>query len=103
MSDNSFIPVYQRLYNYYEQAILSLKYKPGDQLDSINKIMLTHKVSRDTAKQVLSMLAEKGLIVKRVGKGSFVTHGSTTQNVVITSYSIHYTKLYEFNICSLGR
>ncbi len=52
--------------------IYSGKYMPGQQIDSINKIINKHKVSRETAKIVLKHLADYGLIVQILGKGSFV-------------------------------
>ena len=74
MNTQSFQPIYQRLLNYYRNRILQQEYKPGDKIDSINKIMSRHKVSRDTAKLVLHKLNEEGLAVTINGRGTFVPH-----------------------------
>jgi len=66
------IPIYKRLVNSYMSNIYSGKYIPGQQIDSINKIITKHNVSRETAKIVLKHLADSGLIVQILGKGSFV-------------------------------
>ncbi len=66
------IPVYKRLYENYKQAILTQQYAPGSRIDSINGMMDRHRVSRETAKLVLNLLAQEKLIEKIAGKGSFV-------------------------------
>ena len=73
MNTRSFHPLYQRLLNYYRNRIIQQEYKPGDKIDSINKIMSRHQVSRDTAKHVLHKLNEEGLAVTVNGRGTFVT------------------------------
>ena len=58
MKDKKYIPIYQRLVCSYKADIYSGKYIPGQQIDSINKIISKHKVSRETAKIVLKHLAD---------------------------------------------
>lgn len=69
-----FIPIYKRLYETYKQAILTQQYHPGARIDSINKLIERHDVSRETAKLVLKMLADEGLIIQKAGLGSFVAN-----------------------------
>lgn len=66
------IPVYRKLTDYYSRRILQQEYSPGARIDSINKIMDRHKVSRETAKLVIQQLVGKGLAVSVQGKGTFV-------------------------------
>jgi DNA-binding LacI/PurR family transcriptional regulator len=73
METNSFIPVYRRLTDFYRVRILNQELKPGQRIDSINRIMARHRVSRETAKLVQANLREERLIVSIAGKGSFVT------------------------------
>jgi DNA-binding LacI/PurR family transcriptional regulator len=73
MKFQGFVPVYQRLFDHYRERIINQEYKPGDRIDSINRIIARHGVSRETAKIVLSKLANEGYIIKKAGKGSFVT------------------------------
>jgi DNA-binding LacI/PurR family transcriptional regulator len=68
----AFVPLYRTLFEHYRSGILTQKYQPGAQIDSINEIQDVHGVSRETAKLVLGMLAKEGLIVQKPGKGSFV-------------------------------
>ncbi len=73
MAKDSFIPVYRRLTDYYRNRILSQELAPGQKIDSINRIMERHRVSRETAKQVQELLRRENLIVSIPGKGSFIT------------------------------
>ena len=74
MKRDRFIPLYERLYEYYREKIIEQKYISGDQIDSISQMMRKHHVSRETSKLVLNKLVEEGLVIKIRGKGSFVTN-----------------------------
>jgi DNA-binding transcriptional regulator YhcF (GntR family) len=55
--------------------------------------MKSQKVARETAKRCLNMLAEKGLIVKKVGQGSFVADIGPKKPIwgfVVPIYTVHY-------------
>ena len=73
MKKDSFIPIYRKLTDYYRSRILSQELHPGQKIDSINRIMERHRVSRETAKQVQELLRRENLIVSIPGKGSFIT------------------------------
>ncbi|MCG8307354.1 MAG: substrate-binding domain-containing protein [Cytophagales bacterium] len=94
--DLSFIPIYHKLKEFYKERILNQEFKSGQKIDSINKIMLKHKVSRETAKLVLRQLIEEGLIISKQGKGSFVVHHATANNkwgMIIPFYSSNIEQL----------
>ncbi len=73
MQKDSSIPIYKKLTEYYRNRILTQELSPGNKIDSINRIMERHKVSRETAKQVQELLRRENLIVSIPGKGSFIT------------------------------
>lgn len=90
------VPIYQRLTSFYRERILNQEFMPGEAIDSINKIMLRHKVSRETAKLVLHNLMEQQLILSKAGKGSFVTQKLKTNNkwgMVIPFFSSNIEQL----------
>jgi DNA-binding LacI/PurR family transcriptional regulator len=94
--EHAFIPVYQKLKDHYTEMIINQDYPPGQKIDSIHQIMIRHKVSRETAKRVLRLLAEEGLIVTRRGKGSFVVQHRETNNtwgMVIPFYTSNMEQL----------
>jgi DNA-binding LacI/PurR family transcriptional regulator len=101
LAQKSFIPVYQRLFQEYRDAIITRKLLPGDRIDSINQIMRLHGVSRETAKLVLHKLAGEGYIVQHLGKGSFVADLGPRKRiwgVILPFYSAQYEHLvYELS------
>ncbi len=86
------VPGYIRLYEYYRDAIYSFEYSPGSQIDSITQIQSRFSVSREMAKQVLRMLVDDGLVVSKVGKGTFVADLEQKQKywgIIIPFVSAH--------------
>ena len=81
MKYESFVPLYQQLFDGYKGQIIRQEFKPGSRIDSINRIMLKHKVSRETAKRVLSKLEQEGYIEKKAGKGSFVSYAMNLKKI----------------------
>jgi DNA-binding LacI/PurR family transcriptional regulator len=73
MENEAFIPIYKKLADYYRMRILSQDLAPGARIDSINRIMERHRVSRETAKLVQEKLRREKLIISIAGKGSFIT------------------------------
>lgn len=51
---------------------IATRYRPGDQLPSEAQLVETYGVSRITVRQSLELLAERGLVVRVQGKGTFV-------------------------------
>jgi DNA-binding LacI/PurR family transcriptional regulator len=77
----------------YEKKIYERELLPGDKIDSITDIQKKYKVARETAKRCLSILAEKGLIVKRVGTGSYVAETGPKKKIwgfVVPYYSVQF-------------
>lgn len=94
--EQSFIPIYLHLKEYYKKRILNQEFTSGQRIDSINKMMLRHSVSRETAKLVLKQLIEEGLIISRQGKGSFVVPQAKINNqwgMIIPFYSSNIEQL----------
>ena len=67
-----FVPIYRKLFEFYKKRIDTQVYSPGQRIDSIVEMQQRYNISRETAKCVLQMLADEGLIIKKAGKGSFV-------------------------------
>ncbi|AUS95925.1 GntR family transcriptional regulator [Clostridium thermosuccinogenes] len=73
------LSLYKSIYNDLEKKILSGQYKVGDRIPSEKELSEEYKVSRITSKKALEMLAEKGLIDRAPGRGSFVKSNSTDE------------------------
>jgi DNA-binding LacI/PurR family transcriptional regulator len=90
------VPIYLQLVEQYRKDILEHRLSPGDRIDSIREIQRKHRVARETAKRVLSYLAEKGYITQHAGKGSFVAPLRPLQaiwGVVLPFFSLQYEGL----------
>ncbi len=92
----SSVPLYELLVGRYRDDILHRRLQPGDRLDSISQIQRKHGVARETAKRVLNILEQDGLVIQRAGKGTYVVDQSPKQQVwgvVIPFVSVHYEDL----------
>ncbi len=66
------ISIHEQLISTLRREILT-KYKPGDRLDSINKLAKRHSISPLTLRITLVALSEEGLVDRRPGSGCYVT------------------------------
>lgn len=66
-------PMYEKIFDDVKQKILDQSYKPGDRIPSEKELAEEYQVSRITSKRALEMLAAEGIIVRKPGRGSFVT------------------------------
>lgn len=69
---DSHISMYKQIANVLENAIYSGELKPNQKLPTEAELMDQFNVSRVTARTALQSLFEKGLIVRKQGKGTFV-------------------------------
>ena len=72
---NRSIPLYYQLENILREKIKSGEYRPGDPFPTEDQLVQSYRVSRITVRQALSTLEKDGLIIRRRGRGSFVTEG----------------------------
>jgi GntR family transcriptional regulator of arabinose operon len=96
VSESAAVPIYQQLFHHYRDLILSNRLQAGQRIDSIAEIQKKHKVARETAKRVLSLLAEDGYIAQFRGKGSFVADLGPKQRIwglIFPFFSIQYEDL----------
>jgi GntR family transcriptional regulator len=73
LSRSSPEPLYRQLSNHLERAIRSGRLKPGDRLDSETVLGRRFGVSRITLRQAVDELVGKQLLIRKQGKGTFVT------------------------------
>lgn len=68
-------PIYEQILDSLRSEILDKKYNIGDRVPSEKELADAHNVSRITSKKALELLAKEGLIVRKPGRGSFVSDG----------------------------
>ncbi len=67
------LPKYLSVARHYEEAILSGKYRVGEQLPSERQLATEWSITAMTVRQALEVLRGKRLIVRRQGHGTFVS------------------------------
>ena len=82
------IPYYLQLIEALKQKIERSDWKPGDQLPSEPDLCVIYRVSRTVVRQALGELELEGLILRRKGKGTFVTEPKIDESLVqkLTGY-----------------
>src|SRR5688572_11241600 len=73
LSRSSPEPLYRQLAGHLEQEIRSGRLKPGDRLEPESSLAGRFRVSRITLRQAVADLVRKELVVRKQGKGTFVT------------------------------
>lgn len=65
-------PLYQQIIEAIEQAIMSGKLSPGERLPSERDLSLWLNVNRSTVIRALDELAERSIVIKKAGSGTYV-------------------------------
>ncbi len=71
------IPLYYQLRRLLEEEIASGKLRPGDQIPTEAELCLRHNISRTPVRQALLELTREGVLVRTVGRGTFVAPRET--------------------------
>lgn len=74
-------PLYEQLIEKLEKDIQNGIYKPGERLMTENEMAREFGVSLITVRKALGFLMEKGLVVRKRGKGTFVTKTRLSRNI----------------------
>lgn len=84
------VPLYLQLANALGEVIAREGLKPGDQLPSETVLAADNTLSRATVIKAYDLLVERGQVVRRQGKGSFVTPRPLARHLPeLTSFSEH--------------
>ena len=72
IDNQSSVPKYKQLITAVENAIRDQKLVKNEKLPSLNKICLSHNLSRDTVMLAFNELKKRGIVYAIPGKGYFV-------------------------------
>ena len=75
-------PMYKKIYDDLLNGIKEGKYPPGCRLPSEKELIDIYNVSRITVKKALEILAYRGCILRKPGKGSFVVFESNLEKAL---------------------
>lgn len=81
LSRSSPEPLYRQLSAHFERLIRNGRLKPGDRLDSETVLTERFRVSRITLRQAIDALVREQLVVRKQGKGTFVTAPSVKHDL----------------------
>ena len=68
------VPKYQEISDWLRKGIVSGRCKPGARLTSEPSLCEAFGVSRQTARSAIAILEKEGLVVRRQGSGTYVSH-----------------------------
>ena len=69
----SVVPLYEQAADYIQTQIESGALQPGDRFPDMRKLAEDWGIAYQTVRRAMRELQERGLVVSRVGKGTFVT------------------------------
>jgi GntR family transcriptional regulator len=69
----TFSPLYQQIKALLMQSLQSGEWKPGEIIPSETELATRYKVSQGTVRKAIDELSAENLVVRRQGKGTFVT------------------------------
>ncbi len=68
----SVVPLYEQAADYIQAQIESGALQPGDRFPDMRKLAEDWGIAYQTVRRTMQELRERGLVVSRVGKGTFV-------------------------------
>lgn len=88
LNHDSAVPLYIQLKDYLQSRIDEGYYSAGARLPSERELAVMFRVSRMTARQALQLLAQAGVTISRVGKGTYVSVSKFNQEMrILTSFT----------------
>lgn len=81
LNQDAMTPLYVQLMEEVEKSIRSGEYKPGDRLMTEAEMAKKYGVSLITVRKAIGSLTEKGLVVRKQGKGTFVVRPKLFRNM----------------------
>ena len=93
LSLDSEIPLYSQLMGIIKRSITSGALKVGDLLPSEAELCRVYDISRNTVRQAIGALEEEGFVVRKRGKGTFVTDPNSRRKGVQYSFTTEISQL----------
>ncbi len=81
MVTSGFVPRYHQLKEIIRESVRSGAWKPGDLIPSERELAEQYGVSRMTARQSITELANEGLLYRQQGRGTYVARQRITQQL----------------------
>lgn len=101
IDDSSPKTKFQQLVDQFRNAILTKDLEKGERLLSVNEMMKSCKVSRDTVVKVYNELKAQNLIIASPQKGYFVAENNKRLLLVLDTFKAYKEELYDAIISHL--
>lgn len=83
LKEDSLTPLYQQLMEEIKRAIEDEKYKVGEKIPTEPELSELYSVSRITVRRAVNELCEKGYLVKKQGKGTYVARPKIQRKIMV--------------------
>ena len=93
LKQDAITPLYVQLMEELETSIRNGVYKPGDKIMTEAEMAKEYGVSLITVRKAVGSLMEKGLVVRKRGKGTFVADPNTNRRGVRYSFTTEISSL----------
>lgn len=90
---NSATPLFQQLADTIAAEIDSGSYRPGDMIPSERELSERYSISRVTVRRAIVDLVDRGVLVKRQGKGTFVNTGHLERQITQTAELLTFVEM----------
>jgi GntR family transcriptional regulator len=77
--DETTAPLFRQIAELVEDSVVDGSLREGDRAPSTNELAAFHGINPATARKGLTLLVERGVLVKRRGLGMFVDDGARTR------------------------
>ncbi|HDV0863060.1 TPA: GntR family transcriptional regulator, partial [Enterococcus faecalis] len=81
LESNKKAPLYQQLYDAILNKVRSGEYQVGEKIPSEEQLMTIYGVSRVTVRNAIKQLVDENILIKRHGKGTFVSMPSYVESM----------------------
>jgi DNA-binding FadR family transcriptional regulator len=78
-------PLYQQMVSVFEQNIYTGKLLPGDKLPTTLELSKQFNLAKNTVQQALTVLAERGMVERTTGRGTYISKQVNCQTIAIVS------------------
>ena len=87
LNEDSLIPLYQQLMEDIKTSLAEGKYLPDEKIPSEPELSELYHVSRITVRRAIEELCTEGYLVKKQGKGTYVSFPAFMDDVVVKEHS----------------
>lgn len=93
ISKNSRLPLYLQLVQEIKNKISINNLRPGDKIESEEVLVRKYSISRVTVRKALQYLCDEGILVKKQGKGTYVSAPTLIEDVMLSESFSGYCSL----------